>query len=242
MEPVRSPQQVQVLADLLELVLAVRPRERALIGIDGPDGAGKSTLTSQLVAMAQVVSGRQVLAVCVDDFAHPGAVEDTRGRDAEGYYRHAFDYEALRRLVLDPFRRGREIVPARHGLLARTPVSTDPIEPDDDAVLLVDGLFVQRPELARAFDEVLLVTADLEVTLPRANARDGRPAELGDPDHPDNARVVGAQRLYAYELRNQGEHWPTWILDNTDLARPRLIDPDPEDQLDLPLCRRGPMV
>ncbi len=231
----------QVLLDLLELVVAVRPRERAIVGIDGPDGVGKSTLTAELLALAPVVASREVLGVSVDGFHHPRDVRYAHGRDAASYYEHAFDYEALRRHVLEPFRAGREIVPAVHDVATDDRVFPDPVEPSGDAVLLVEGVFLQRPELQQEFDEVLLVTADPEVTVPRGNARFGRPAAEDDPDHPANARYVGAQRRYAFELRTHGQVWPTWILDNTDLSRPQLVSVDIEEELELPLCRRKPL-
>lgn len=230
----------QVLLDLLELVVAVRPRERAIIGIDGPDGVGKSMLTAELLALAPLVSGRDLLGVSVDGFHHPRAIRYAHGRDAESYYHHAFDYEALRRCVLDPFRQGREIVPAVHDVATDERVFPDPIEPSDDAVLLVEGVFLQRLELQQQFDEVLLVTADADITVPRGNARFDRPIAEDDPDHPANARYVGGQRLYAFELRTHHQFWPTWILDNTDLDRPQLVDVDIERELNLPLCRRTP--
>lgn len=222
-----SPVRLQVLADLLALIVATRPRERALIGIDGPDGVGKSTLSAELRALAPLVSDREVLGVSIDGFHRPRAARYATGRDATSYYRHAFDYPAFQAKVVEPFRAGREIVTAVHDVASDRAVFPDPVEPTGDAVLLVDGVFLQRVELAQAFDRVLLVTADLEVTVPRGNARFGLPRAQDDPDHPDNARYVGAHRLYEYELRSAGQ-FPTWILDNTDLDRPRLLEPDDE--------------
>lgn len=221
------PARLDVLTDLLGLILATRPRERALIAIDGPDGVGKSSLSAELRALARLVSDREVLGVSIDGFHRPRAARYAHGTDAASYYRHAFDYPAFLSKAVEPFRAGREIVPAVHDVASDQAVYPDPVEPADDAVLLVDGVFLQRPELGQVFDAVLLVTADPEVTVPRGNARFGLPREQDDPDHPGNARYVGAQRLYEYELRIHREY-PTWILDNTDLDRPRLLEPDIE--------------
>jgi pantothenate kinase len=221
-----TPQRAQVLLDLLELVVAVRPRERAVVGIDGPDGVGKSTLTAELLALAPMVSGREVLGVGVDGFHHPREVRYAHGRDAAAYYEHAFDYDALRRCVLEPFRQGREIVPAVRDVARDEPVFPDPVEATGDALLLVEGVFLRRPELEGSFDATVVVAAPLEVTVPRGNARFDAPPEHDHPGHPANARYVGAQQRYRY-FSEQVE--PTWIVDNTDLDRPVLLTPDPDE-------------
>jgi hypothetical protein len=223
-----SAARLQVVLDLLELVVATRPRERAIVGIDGRDGVGKSTLSAELQTLAPAVSGREVLGVGLDGFHHPRAVRYAHGRDAESYYRHAFDLDAFTDRVVRPFRDGREIVPAVHDVGSDERVFPDPLEPADDAVLLVDGVFLRRPELVQAFDAVLLVTAPAEIAVPRGNARFGLPPEQDHPGHPANARYVGAQALYGFEVV-QGDAEPTWVLDNTDLDRPLLVEFDPEN-------------
>ncbi len=87
----------------------------------------------------------------------------------------------------------------------------------------MEGIFLRRPELVTEWDASLLVLVPWEVSVPRGNARFGGPA---DPDDPANARYVGGQRLYQQQARL---HQPTWILDNTELGRPVLLEPDPEE-------------
>jgi len=220
-----------VLVDLLGLMLAVRPGERAVVAVDGVDGAGKTRLAQELVALAQHVAGREVLRVSIDGFHRPAAERYARGRGAESYYHDSYDYAAFRRSVLEPYRAGREIVPAVYDVHADRPVHPDPVEPSEDALLLVDGIFLRRPELAREWDASLFVDVPFEVAVPRSWSRfPGHPPEHDDPDHPVNARYVGGQRLYLQQARL---HPPTWILDNTDLQRPQLIHPDPEDESQL---------
>lgn len=220
-----TAERTQVVLDLLELMLAVRPRERAVIGVDGPDGVGKSTLAAELRVLAGAVSGREVLVVGVDAFQRPRAERYARGRDATSYYEDAFDYDALRRCVLAPFRAGREIVTAVHDVATDEPVFPDPVEPAEDALLLVEGVFLRRPELQGTFDATVLVAAPPEVTVPRGNARFGLPAERDHPGHPENSRYVGAQQRYRFHSE---QHPPTWILDNARLERPMLLVPDPD--------------
>jgi len=218
---------MQVLLDVMGLILATRPRERALIGIDGPDGVGKSTLSAELRALAPLISDRELLGVSIDGFHRTRAARYARGRDAASYYRDAYDHPAFMAKVVEPFRAGREIVPAVLDVASDQRVYPDPIEPAEDTVLLVDGVFLENVPVPMGWDRILLVTAPPEVTVPRGNARFLRPPEEDDPDHPANARYVGAQRMYDYDLRLRGS-FPTWILDNTDLDRPRLLEPDDE--------------
>lgn len=221
------PTRQLVLIDLLSMVLAVRPGERALVAVDGVDGVGKTHLAQELVALADLVAGRQLLSVSIDGFHRPRAERLARGNGPETFYRDSYDYNAFRRQVTDPFRSGREVRPAVFDVAADTPVHPDPIEPSEDAVLLVDGIFLRRPELAALWDASIWVKAPFAVTVPRGNARfAARAGASTDPDHPDNARYVGGQQLYLQQARL---HPPTWIVDNTDLQRPALVQPDPDE-------------
>lgn len=217
-----------VLVDLLSLMLATRPGERAVVAVDGPDGVGKTRLVAELVALAPLVAGREVLSVSVDGFHRPRAGRYARGRTAETFYADSFDYGALRAKVLRPFRSGQAVVPAVWDVTADRPVEPEPLAASADALLVVEGIFLRRPELRGEWDATCLVTAPPRVTVPRGNARHpaARVAGDEDPDHPANARYVGGQRLYDQQARL----WqPTWIVDNSDLQRPELIVPDPEE-------------
>lgn len=215
-----------VLVDLLALLLAVRPGERAVIAIDGVDGAGKSHLAAELASLAPHVAGREVHTVSIDGFHYPSAVRHAAGSGPESFYQDSYDYEAFRAGVLRPFRAGGDIVPAVHDVASDRSVPPAPVAAAADALLLVDGIFLRRPELAGEWDATLLVLVPLAVSVPRGNARFPGRAGQDDPADPANARYVGGQKLYLQQAR---VHAPTWILDNTDLQRPHLLDPDPDE-------------
>lgn len=220
-----------VLVDLLSMMLSVHPGQRVLIGIDGVDGAGKSRLAAELVALAPHVAGREVRSVSIDGFHHPRARRHARGNGPETFYQDSYDYEAFRASVLHPFRAGADYAPAVHDVSTDLAVSPALETASDDALLLVDGIFLRRPELAAEWDATLLVLVPLSVSVPRGNARFESRAD--NPEHEANARYVGGQKLYLQQARL---HPPTWILDNTDLQRPALLAPDPEEPqwLELP--------
>lgn len=217
-----------VLVDLLGLIMAVRPGERAVVALDGVDGAGKSHLAGELIALAGHLGGRELRGVSMDGFHHPRAHRYATGHTAHSYYRHAFDYPAFQARVLTPFRAGREFLPAVHDVASDQVIHPDPIECDDDAVLLVDGVFLHRPELVSRWDASVFVHVPFETSVPRGNARYPQSGREGqdDPDHPANARYVQAQRAY---LEQAPVQQATWVLDNSDLRRPLLFYGDDEE-------------
>jgi uridine kinase len=187
---------------------------RVRVAVDGRDGAGKTVFADELAAVL-TAAGRTVIRASVDGFHRPRAERYRRGRSSPlGYWLDAFDYAGLASVLLDPFGRGEPVRTAVHDV--RTDAVLDlpllPVGPDD--VLIVDGVFVHRDELAPYWDFSLYLHVDLAVSLARMSARDGLPIEA-------TPRYTGAHRLYAEAcdpLRRASV-----VVDNTDLATPRMI-------------------
>jgi uridine kinase len=217
---VGSSERFAVLRDLAERVVALRPGERVALAVDGFDGAGKTVLADQLAEVIGAVDrARDVLRVSIDGFHRPRAQRVSRDRGPEGFYEDSYDYAAFRRAVIEPFRRGEPVTPAVNDVEADRPVHPEPIAVGPDTVLVVDGIFLQRPELADAWDAAVWVDVPFEVSVPRGNARFGGGHDP-DPDAEPNRRYVGGQRLYLAAVDPRAR--ATWVLDNTDLERPAL--------------------
>jgi uridine kinase len=174
------------LARVLSLI-PDRGDECVFVGVDGVDGAGKTTFAD---ALAAAVS-RPVVRIGVDDFHHVAQLRYRRGRDsAKGFWLDAFDYERLLADVFRPLRESRRYRPAAHDL-----ASDQVLEPPwriapAGAVVIVDGLFLQRAELAGQFDLVVYLDVPFEVAAGRLHARDG----VRSLD-----RYVGASLIYFAE-------------------------------------------
>jgi uridine kinase len=210
-----------VLNDLAERVVALRPGERVAVAVDGFDGAGKTVLADQLAEVIGALDGApDLLRVSIDGFHRPRAQRIARGRGPETFYEDSYDYDAFRRVVVEPFRRGEPVIPAVNDVDADEPVRPHPVAVRPDTVLLVDGIFLQRPELADVWDAAVWVDVPFTVSVPRGNARFGDGHDP-DPEAEPNHRYVGGQRLYlaAADPRSRA----TWVLDNTDLERPVLV-------------------
>ena len=102
-----------------------------------------------------------------------------------------------------------------HDVRTDVPLDLPPVPVGPDDVLIVDGVFVHRDELAPYWDFSLYLHVDLAVSLVRMSARDDLPIET-------TRRYTGAHRLYldaCDPLRRASV-----VVDNTDLGTPRMIN------------------
>jgi uridine kinase len=206
-----------VLARLLHEIRAVKPGQRALVAIDGVDGAGKTELARELTTLAQ--GGRSLASVSIDGFHNPRAVRYAGGKTPETFFRASYDYALFVECVLEPFARGEAIVPAAWDVFTDAPVSAPPLALADDCVLLVEGIFMHRPELRSFWDASVWIEVPFAVSVPGGNARFGDDFDA-DPEGASNARYVLGQQLYMSECAPSTH--ATWVLDNTDIDAPKL--------------------
>lgn len=144
------------------------------MAVDGISAAGKSTLAAELQA-AFVRRSRHAVLVSLDGFHHPRSRRYRRGRRSPvGYYEDAFDLDSIVERVLLPLGPGgsRRYVTRTHDLLTDETVTDPPQEAPPDAVILVDGSFLQRPELLPHWDVRIFVDTSPEVAAARSARRD----------------------------------------------------------------------
>lgn len=203
-----------------EVARAVPSRDTGVrVAVDGVDGAGKTTFADELAFRLRAL-GRAVVRVWADDFLNPRAVRYQRGRSSpEGFFLDSYDLPSLRRLVLDPLGPGgdRRYRLACHDLAADRPLDVPWHEAPAGAVLVLDGLFLHRDELAGIWDLSVFLQVPFAVSVARLAARDGSPP---DPSHPALARYVGGQQLY-FDACSPWER-ADLVVDNSDLHAPVL--------------------
>ncbi len=194
---------------------------RVLLAVDGIDGAGKSVFADGL-AEVFAEAGSTVFRSSIDGFHRPRSERYARGRRSpEGFYRDSFDYPTFRRVLIDPFREGWQTAATIGFQLEAFDVSRDaPVESawvaaPLDAVLIVDGIFLHRPELRDLWHWSVWLEVPYEVAYARMALRDGSDP---DPDAPSNARDRQGQELYLAEA--DPRHAASAIVDNSDLAHP----------------------
>ena len=209
--------------ELRERVRRRYPAGRVVVAVDGLDGAGKTVFADGL-AEVFAETGDAVFRAGIDGFHRPRAERYARGRRSpEGFYLDSYDYATFRRVLLDPFRDGAQTAGTTGFQLAAFDVARDaPVEAQWvtaplDAVLIVDGIFLHRPELHDLWDWSVWLDVPFETAYARMAVRDGADA---DPEAPANARYRQGQEIYLQRDRPRDE--ASVIVDNTDLAHPRI--------------------
>lgn len=217
---------VDLLTTLIELILARRTEHPLRVGIDGVDAAGKTMLADELATVLEAM-GRVVIRASIDGFHNPRSVRYRRGREsAEGYYRDSFNHTALQERLLLPLGPGGSRLYRRAAFDHRRNRKVDaPWEvAPPDAVLLFDGVFLQRPELAASWDLVIFVAADFAATRKRVLVRDL--PYLGSVERVEalyQTRYIPGQELYFREC--QPYRRADVVVVNDDPRQPELILP-----------------
>lgn len=208
-----------VLHQLLSSLREINAGGRALIAVDGLDGAGKTVLAEELVELAAQDGLRPVKSLSIDGFHHSRAIRYANGRGPESFYQDSYDYGAFIRSVVSPFTHGLPIVPAAWDVDADSAVMPAELDLPGDCALLVDGIFLHRPGLRSLWNASVWVQVPFTVSLPRGNDRFPGTYDA-DPEAASNHRYVGGQRIYFAECAP----WEcaTWVLDNEDLTQPVL--------------------
>jgi uridine kinase len=218
-----APVRMSVLRELGTEILALRLSWPVRVAIDGRTASGKTVLADDLAAELER-AGRPVIRTSIDGFHRPKAERYARGRhSAEGYYYDGRDLAAINRLLLDP------LGPEGDGLYRTASFDLERDCPVDEkerlapknAILVVDGTFLQRPELRSRWDFTVFVDTSPSVCEARGIHRDTD--LLGGVDA---ARALYASRYRpAFEIYQQLCH-PAEAADvriiNDDFSNPRL--------------------
>ena len=189
-----------MLDELGDALAAIQAPDRLTrIGIDGVDGAGK-TLLAEEVAQLLTARRRPAVRVSLDQFERPPAERYARGElSPDGYYLDAFDVERFHAHVLG-------------------------LDGPADVVVVADGVFLQRPELADLWDATVWVEVDLDVAAQRGAERNRVWFDSLDGTHERyRVRYLPAQRRYIEEQRPHER--AAFVFRNTDLTEPELVRP-----------------
>ncbi|CAN5163269.1 uridine kinase [soil metagenome] len=213
-----QPEKKDVLDALAAEIVSLYAGGRVVVAVDGMDGASTVPFADDL-GVALTATGRSVFRASIDDFHRSQAERHARGADSpEGYYRDSFDYSTFRRVLLEPFRMGGStaFVTAAFDRVRDLAVQSKWRTGPKDAILVVDGVFLNRPELAGLWNYSIWLDVPRELAEERMLGRDG-PTENVE-------RYRGGQELYLSETSPRTA--ASSIIDNRDFEHPRRVFAD----------------
>lgn len=207
---------------LLRAVAAMLPSPEAagrpvFVGVDGVDGAGKTTFADALGARFQAPA----LRIPLDAFHRPSRERYRQGRTSpQGFWEDSYDYAAFRELVVEPLRPGGSgrYRAASHDLAADQPVTGPELLAPELTVVLVDGLFLHRPELSGIWDATVFLDVSFETSCRRLARRDGTDP---DPRAPASRRYVEGQEIYLAACDPRAA--AAIVVDYNDGGAPRIV-------------------
>jgi uridine kinase len=214
----------EMLAELAQLVLKVDRPHPVRVAIDGCSAAGKTTLADELAQVLRGDTEREVIRAGIDYFKRPVALRTTYPVDSpEGYYRETWDIEAIQERLLLPLGPGgdRRHTTGLMDLSARTALNIPVAIATNDAILLADGCFLQRPELNPHWDLRIYVDITFDEVLRRGTARDQAwMPSAAAAEHRYRTKYIPGEQLYVGEVRPR-EHAQI-VINNQDPTEPTL--------------------
>ncbi|MFM9429810.1 uridine kinase [Arthrobacter sp. MP_2.3] len=203
-----------------DILDAVGPGRR-MVAIDGVDGSGKTSFAAKLVLAIQ---DRPVIVIHADDYLNPSPVRHAKGRASpEGFWEDTYNCAALQDQLLAPLGPTGDgwYSPASYDAVTDRIVHVEPVHAPSDALVVVEGMFLHRDELASYWDASVFLDVPFTETAARMAVRNG---SNPDPEHPTMRRYVGGQRLY-FDAARPWER-ATLVVDNSDFTAPKVIRPD----------------
>jgi uridine kinase len=205
------------LAEIVRRILPLKYGLPTLVAVDGLTASGKTTLANELATIVRL-AGRPAIRASVDDFHRPDEARHHRGRfSSEGYYEDSFDYGGLIQLLLTPLGSGgnrRFVSTNQPGAPAWSAAS--------NAILIVDGIFLLRPELEAWWDYSIFVDISQELSKERGMARDiGVLGDEAEVRKLYETRYLPGEELYMNRVNPRAK--ANVIVDNTDPAEPLLV-------------------
>jgi uridine kinase len=215
----------ELVDQLTTAVLELHTEEPTLVAIDGRSAAGKTTLADEL-AVRVSEKGRPVLRSSLDHFHPPGHKyrSSERRYTPASYYAEGYDYATFRAFVLDPLRASgsRSCRLAFWDSFNDVPFPEHWTDVPSGVIVVIDGIFLLRPDLRQYWDYTIWVDIDWESMLERAGKRDA--AWIGSAEIAiDRYHTFWIPTHELYEAETNPKSRANAIVDNRYLETPSLL-------------------
>ena len=169
-----------------------------VVAFDGVDTSGKTTLADQIYE-ALKAKEKNCIRISIDKFHNPKEYRMRSGElSPEGFFYDSFNAEKIIEYVLDPIKNRRGFI--IHGIYdykKEKPVKIEQTQVTNDLIVLFDGIFLNRDELAEYWDLSIFLDVSFDIVLKRAIARDEK--YFGSIDEVENRymnRYIPGEKIY----------------------------------------------
>ncbi|WP_265938240.1 nucleoside/nucleotide kinase family protein [Bacillus thuringiensis] len=144
------------------------------VGVSGITASGKTTFANELAEEIKK-RGLPVTRASIDDFHNPRVIRYAKGKEsARGYYEDAHDYTAFKERLLMPLgpNGNLQYETISHNLITDMSVHNEPLLATQNMILIVDGTFLLKKEVAYLFDYKIFVDTNFEIARKRGAKRE----------------------------------------------------------------------
>ncbi len=208
--------------DIAQQLINKKTRTKPLIvGINGVDTSGKSTLTKELSKYLHK-SGFKVQIVHLDDFHNPSSVRSKESDPVISYFNNAFDFKCLENEILEPI--------SLKGFFDKELILLDLQKDqysnkkryvvDKDTIVLVEGVLLYREPIDKYFDFKIYIDISFDEVIKRALKRDS--GIFGNSvTEKYYKKYIPIQKLYIDKYKPKEKS--NIVIDNEDYMKPKII-------------------
>ncbi len=162
--------------EIIKTIIDLKNKQsNTIVAIDGLGGSGKTTITKSIAENLKT-KGCNPVIIHIDDFIQPKSVRyNEKYEEWFCYYHLQWRYKYLIENILCPIHDGEKMIDRKIELYHK---DTDEYEvksfkyDSDKSLLLIEGVFLQRPELRNFFNYVLYLDIPKDIRLERVIKRD----------------------------------------------------------------------
>ena len=203
-------------------ILALPHERPLLVGIDGKDASGKTTFADNLATTLAAATEREVIRISLDDFFLPRAIRSRQNDQARGCYEDTFDISGIVEHLFTPIRNLFTYTSKIFDYKNDMPVDIETKAVSANALFILDGVFLQRPEFRKYWDYTVLLDVSDETAIARGAVRDtGRISDIEAACIKYINRYIASQKIY-YSECNPAQR-ANIVIDNTDFSNPVIV-------------------
>ena len=148
-----------------------KPMSAFAVAISGIDGSGKGFVAQQLQNLLEE-NGCRTALVSMDEWQMPKAVALMKENAAENFYHNVFRWNAFFDSFFIPLQKNRSIqLAVKHFSTPNDEVVIKKYDFSNINILLVEGIFLLKKDLAMFFDYKIWIDCSFETSLKRALQR-----------------------------------------------------------------------